>query len=299
MKSTKKQKIFISHSHLDKSYALEVIKLLKAMDITDEKIFCSSVDGYGVPLGENFLSEIKNWLLEEEVIVLFLLSDNYYDSPISLCEMGASWIVSKKVFPILIPPFKFENIRGVFPKNIAFIINEKINWTKLKDQLETKDIAGKTPTVIWETNRDEIINNINNLIKHNSEKSFNKEVIETILDLSEVIKKDSITLVFEKYKYNIIDENELFKGISEKFSDYNLKYQKLKNKIPIKHLENIAKTEIKIQGARKKVVDNLDLNHDINKVPSNLKQETIELFAEFSFDFEFLIRDLVNEIEKD
>jgi len=51
--------VFISHSSSDSKYAKCLIKLLKNIGVRGDKIFCSSVPGYKIELGENFLDYIK------------------------------------------------------------------------------------------------------------------------------------------------------------------------------------------------------------------------------------------------
>jgi hypothetical protein len=101
------EKIFISHSSKDKNIVEELIDLLESMDVKPSQIFCSSFDGYGIPLGSNFLDAIKEEI-SKNVLVLFVLSENFYASPVCLCEMGATWVLSRENIPIIVPPFTFE-----------------------------------------------------------------------------------------------------------------------------------------------------------------------------------------------
>jgi len=154
------KKLFISHSHQDVFYAEQLIEVLEKIGLESEKIFCSSVEGYGVPLGEDFLIEIKKWL-NEEVVVIFLLSKEYYKSPISLCEMGASWITAKKVFPILIPPLTVNEFTGVFNRNIGFNINDSFKLTLFKERIETLfEIDTKLSTIHWEKFKTKILESL-------------------------------------------------------------------------------------------------------------------------------------------
>ena len=144
------KRIFISHSHKDAFYASKVIDILEKIGVGSDRIFCSSVAGYGVPLGEDFLNEIKKWL-NEDVVVIFLLSQAYYGSPVSLCEMGACWITGRKVFPILIPPMTFEEVGGVFNRHMGFYIDDGIRWSQLKEQIEEVfDVRERVTGARWE-----------------------------------------------------------------------------------------------------------------------------------------------------
>ena len=59
----------------------ELIDLIETIGLKSTQIFCSSFEGYGIDLGENFLDRIKSELNEEN-LVLFILSENFYSSPV-------------------------------------------------------------------------------------------------------------------------------------------------------------------------------------------------------------------------
>ncbi|TDK43480.1 toll/interleukin-1 receptor domain-containing protein [Algoriphagus formosus] len=160
---TQVKKIFISHSSKDKKIVSEIVHLLSLIGVQDSSIFCTSLSGYDIPLGDNWLETLKSEI-SGEVIVLFVLSENYFQSNVSLCEMGAAWVLSKKHVPILIPPVEFKNIDGVIPLTQGLIIRDKHKWTQLKTQLEILfNLSPKAPQ-IWETRRDEILERIEYLL---------------------------------------------------------------------------------------------------------------------------------------
>lgn len=149
-------RIFISHSTNDKYFVEEIINLLSIIGIKDEDIFCTSFEGHSIPLGENFLEVIKEEV-SGNVLVFFVLSNNYYESLMSLCEMGAAWALSKKHVPILIPPFDYKDMKGVIPLSQAIKINDPTRWTTLKSQLERLfELTPKT-SEIWEDRRNKIL----------------------------------------------------------------------------------------------------------------------------------------------
>ncbi len=148
---------------MTKKIVSEIVHLLSLIGVQDSSIFCTSLDGYGIPLGDNWLETLKSEI-SGEVIVLFVLSENYFQSNVSLCEMGASWVLSKKHVPILIPPVQFNDIAGVIPLTQGLKIGDKHKWTQLKTQLETLfNLSPKAPQ-IWETRRDEILERIETLL---------------------------------------------------------------------------------------------------------------------------------------
>lgn len=156
LKSLAMKKVFISHSSLDDKKIRPFIDLLRTIGLVDNQIFYSSHPAYGVTLGENIFERLKNEL-SGEIFALFMLSENFYQSPVCLCEMGAVWIKSNKQVPVLIPPFEFSDVKGVFTNSLGLKINDPKQWNSLK--LELEQYFGLTPIhpSIWEEKREECI----------------------------------------------------------------------------------------------------------------------------------------------
>ena len=152
-------KVFISHSSKDKDYVEEVIDLMGTIGLCNDQIFCSSFDGYGIELGENFLERIKSEL-DEEVLVLFILSKNFYESPVCLCEMGATWMKTSEHIPILIPPFDFKDVQGVFPLTQGFKITDSHKMNLLKQKIERLFNLKQVDNSVWERKRDNALNRL-------------------------------------------------------------------------------------------------------------------------------------------
>jgi hypothetical protein len=158
-------KIFISHSSNDSAIVEEVIEILESIGLNSTQIFCSSFNGYGIDYGDNFLERIKDEL-DNNVLVLFILSENFYQSPVCLCEMGATWMKTNTHIPILIPPLDFKDIKGVIPLTQGFSINDSLALSQFKGQIESIfNIENILNISTWERKRDRIINRINKEIK--------------------------------------------------------------------------------------------------------------------------------------
>ncbi|MCE7061944.1 TIR domain-containing protein [Dyadobacter sp. CY343] len=164
LKNFPERKIFISHSSSDKDIVKKIIDIIRAAGVNTNRIFCSSFPGYGVSLGENFLDVLKKEL-NNDVLVLFVLSEHFYNSPVCLCEMGAAWITTKKHIPILIPPFTYAQIKGVIPLSQGMTLDEKGKLNSLKEEFETFfNLTEKVNHSIWEEDRDSIISSVQVLI---------------------------------------------------------------------------------------------------------------------------------------
>ncbi len=161
--SEKLNRIFISHSSLDKKIVEKLIDVLEAMGVPSNTIFCTSFEGYGIQLGTDFLDKIKQEL-DGKVLVLFLLSNNFYSSVVSLCEMGATWVKTNHHIPILIPPFEYHDVKGVIPTTHGMKINEKEKLNSLKERIEELFDVNINTHNIWERKRDKILKEIKEIL---------------------------------------------------------------------------------------------------------------------------------------
>lgn len=167
MAKENKSLLFISHSSEDVAYIECFVRFLEALGFDDSNMFCSSIDEYGMKWGSkiyDFLAEKFN-NKDNELMVLFMLSENYYDSPACLNEMGATWVLKKTYRSILLPGFEFKDIDGaVDPREIAIKLDDeklssKLNDVKeqLSEMFDLKEISSKK----WDRIRDELIDGIN------------------------------------------------------------------------------------------------------------------------------------------
>lgn len=163
-RGTNDKKIFISHSTEDKLLVEPLIDLLEGLGLNSDSIFCTSFEGYKIPYGEDFLGFIKREL-SEDTIVLFMLSENFYNSPICMCEMGATWIKSTKHFPILIPPLSYANMKGVISSQTqSLFINNSNELDGFITQLfKALDLSLKIE--IWNRKKEKFLLSINELLK--------------------------------------------------------------------------------------------------------------------------------------
>ena len=158
------RKVFVSHAHKDAEYVEELIELLNRIGLTKKQIFCTSVKGYGVPLGANFLQEIKEQV-GDDVLVLFVLSPNFYASPVCMAEMGAAWVLSKDHIPLVIPPFSFQDIKGVLPHTQGMMINDALTVNELAERIQgIFGLKSYTEDGDWERVRNRIIKRIDETI---------------------------------------------------------------------------------------------------------------------------------------
>lgn len=153
------RKVFLCHSINDKEFAEHLLDMLHAMGLNHECIFYSSAHGYGTNLGESFIQRLKEEL-SNDVLVIFLLSDNFFNSPMCMCEMGAAWITTREHVPILIPPFDFDQVKGVFPSSHGMKINDRAAYTSLHEKITEYFSLAPIKPAPWERARDRVVDRI-------------------------------------------------------------------------------------------------------------------------------------------
>ncbi|SET94797.1 toll/interleukin-1 receptor domain-containing protein [Hymenobacter actinosclerus] len=164
-------KVFISHASANKKVVDELVELLELVGVPSDKIFYSSLPEYGIAPGEDFLARIKTEI-SEGVLVVFAMSRQFLDSPTCLCEMGAAWVLSRLHIPVVIPPFRFSDIRGVIPLTQGTTINDprEIN-VFAKRVADTFGLPSPLQNPTWERKRDRILDIINERIAREAEET--------------------------------------------------------------------------------------------------------------------------------
>ncbi len=154
------EKVFISHSSKDHKVVEELVELLEVIGLESTQIFCTSLPGYDIDLGDNFIDSLKDELVGN-VLVIFVLSENFYKSPVCLCEMGATWALSRDHIPIVVPPLSFADIKGVFPLTQGLVITDALRINALRDKIIAAfKLPDQSKASTWERRRDRIIERI-------------------------------------------------------------------------------------------------------------------------------------------
>ena len=176
----KQPKIFISHKTEDKPYVEKIVRLIEYIGVKKEDIFCSSMAGYGVPNSKDIFDFLREQFEKHELFMVFVHSQNYYNSPVSLNEMGAAWVLRNDYISILLPSFDFNEMNGV--------INSRTAGIKLDaDIYETKDRLNQLrrtlanifglddkENIAWEKARDTFIEEVNNIVPQIKVKAVKK-----------------------------------------------------------------------------------------------------------------------------
>lgn len=157
--------VFISHAVKDKALAREIVDLIEdGIGVPENEIFCSSLDGYGIPSGKNFVTFIQTQMLEPKIVVL-ILTPAYFESKFCVSELGAAWIKSHALFPILVPPLQHSDIKDVLLGTQVANIDDDIKYNELREALiSTIKFTPKSQTK-WDTKRRSFLKTIGPLLK--------------------------------------------------------------------------------------------------------------------------------------
>lgn len=160
--------LFISHSSADEEIASVLVTMLRTLGFNKSNLFCSSVPGYDIAEGEDIYETLASKFIDYNIYVIFLLSENYYNSAACLNEMGATWVLKVKYSTLICPGFTIPDIKGaVNPSKMAVVlddakrVNGKLN--QLKDHLiEFFGLPEIEDDTIWENDRNDFLLSIRN-----------------------------------------------------------------------------------------------------------------------------------------
>lgn len=148
-RSAKPVKIFISHSHQDLAFVQPLVELFEHIGLNSDTMFCSSVPGYYVPLDYNIFDYMKEQFYNYDLRVIFVLSENYYNSPACLNEMGAAWVLQHRYTSVRLPGLDVKNCKGVLDQMRISIVLDS-NTMELKGRLnELRDTLMKELGLPW------------------------------------------------------------------------------------------------------------------------------------------------------
>lgn len=155
------KKVFISHSSKDADFAKALVNLLFLMGFQCNEIFCSSVPGCWVDNGEDFFKVIKKHFQEYDLFVIFIHSPRFYESHVSMNEMGAAWVLQSEYSSFLTADMSFNQMDAVVSNTEVAV---KMNGDETKSRMndwKNRMIAwfDKQPIQesFWEMQRDEFI----------------------------------------------------------------------------------------------------------------------------------------------
>jgi hypothetical protein len=127
--------IFLSHATADTKLAEKFLRfLVEAIGVREKEIFCSSVEGHGIPLGDDFNEYMKTSIQEPKLVIL-LMTPRYMESWFCLMELGAAWAKSHYTLPIVVPPVKFSAVSSTLGLKQGWSIDNEEKLNALRDMI--------------------------------------------------------------------------------------------------------------------------------------------------------------------
>ena len=149
--------VFISHSSKDKEFVEALVTLLESIGFDNKTMFCSSIPDYWIGLSQNIFESLRSLFDNHQLFVIFIQSPRYYESPISLNEMGAAWVLQTDCCSILTKDMQREMMRGVVDDRTIYIKVDSPEATSRMNELKNKlvDMFGllKMLDSTWERKR--------------------------------------------------------------------------------------------------------------------------------------------------
>lgn len=170
--------MFISHKKEDKAYADALVSLINFIVGSDgDKIFCSSIPGYGIKQSHGIMNEMKAQFDNHEIFMVVIHSPRYYQSAICLNEMGAAWVLGTKFSSFMTKDCEYSHMKGVINKEQICInlkdepgtLNAHLN--DFKNDLISIFKAGHLDENKWENARERFVNEVKALVYTSAPKS--------------------------------------------------------------------------------------------------------------------------------
>jgi hypothetical protein len=266
--------VFISHAVKDKELAKLLVNLIEdGIGVPESEIFCSSVDGYGIPTGKNFIEYIKAEMQEPKVVIL-LLTPSYFNSNFCLCEMGAAWIKSHEIFPILVRPLSYEDVRDILTATELIEIDNLVKYNELRDYIINQINFTAKSSIKWDTARDDFKRSLHPLLENLAiPESPLKIQLENAQVELENVKNENLKLIAQlnakKQESELLSETEkemlsmIARGGFEAFYAKSLAFSNGLNLTEVKaqyYLDNLCTKKL----IRKKFTKNTDQGYCIS-----------------------------------
>ncbi|MBN1833497.1 MAG: toll/interleukin-1 receptor domain-containing protein [Deltaproteobacteria bacterium] len=157
--------LFISHSSADKALIDEFVDFLQTgIGLTHDQVFCTSLEGIGIPKGKDFIEFIHE-KIQDPFLVIMVVTPSYYESSFCLCELGAAWAMSHSSFPLICPPLEYSELEAVLKNKEVGKIDSPSDLDCLRDRIiEDGEIENPSPTGRWNVKRDQFLKKIKKLI---------------------------------------------------------------------------------------------------------------------------------------
>jgi HAD superfamily phosphoserine phosphatase-like hydrolase len=163
---------------MDKEIATMIVDFLSnGLGVYEEQIFCSSVPGHEIPVGQNFNDYILDKIRQSSgFYTVAVISNVYYNSKYCLYELGAAWGLGNKngkIIPFMVDGMNYSNLQDFIKHNQAVVGDSENDINQLSDEIrkDNKIKRKHIPTEKFENERAKLIHGIkayNNKKKNDS-----------------------------------------------------------------------------------------------------------------------------------
>lgn len=166
--------VFISHSSKDIEFVEALVTLLESIGFDNKTLFCSSIPDYWIGLSKDIFVSLRQLFTNHELFVIFIQSPRYYESPVSLNEMGAAWVLQTDYCSILTKDMQKEKMCGVFDDRTIFLkvdapqVEARMN--ELKNTLTKMFNLPVMSDITWERKRNTFLKAVN-VIEYSKEQT--------------------------------------------------------------------------------------------------------------------------------
>jgi hypothetical protein len=124
--SNDKAVIFLSHKSDDKEFADILEEFVSGLGVRENQLIYTTHPLHKIPFGHNTYDYLRE-NINNEIFMIFLISEKYLDSAACLSEMGAAWAMRSDYACFFIPDFNFNNPKfqacPIDTKKIGIILN--------------------------------------------------------------------------------------------------------------------------------------------------------------------------------
>ncbi|RED76029.1 toll/interleukin-1 receptor domain-containing protein [Cohnella phaseoli] len=134
-------KIFISHSSLDNRLVNPLMDLIQTQfGLTRSNFFNTSDEE--LQAGGQWIEEIKQGM-HDSSLVLPVITPNYLESAFCLCELGATWVKSADLIPIIVPPLDYKALNATPFRSVyqTVSLDSEEGLTRLYDAITKRGIG--------------------------------------------------------------------------------------------------------------------------------------------------------------
>lgn len=154
-------RVFVTHSSIDRALADRIVHALRmGTDVRRARIFCSSIEGCGVPTGADFMTYIQRQLQDTKLVVP-LITPAYLDSIFCQWELGAAWVQNVRMFPIKVDAVDHTELVGP----LHTMQTADFNTAGLNDLASAvaEAVGGALHLTEWESERDPLLRDLQQL----------------------------------------------------------------------------------------------------------------------------------------